>query len=51
MIDLVKAMSGTLKVRAYLKANYPTAFYTVALQWAKDDQIPTLMSEMELRCV
>lgn len=33
---------------AYLKANYPTAFYTVALQWAKDDQIPTLMSEMEL---
>ena len=24
------------------------AFYTIALQWAKDDEIPTLMSEMEL---
>ncbi len=23
----------------YLKANYPTAFfYTIALQWAKDDE-------------
>ena len=34
---------------AWLKANYPTAFYTVALQWADDREIPTLMSEME-RC-
>lgn len=32
---------------AYLKANYPTAFYTVALQWADDKEIPALMSEME----
>lgn len=32
---------------AYLKAKYPTAFYTVALQWADDDELITLMSEME----
>lgn len=32
---------------AWLKANYPTAFYTVALQWADDKEIPALMSEME----
>ncbi len=32
---------------AWLKANYPTAFYTVALQWADDKEIPLLMSEME----
>ncbi|KAA6302900.1 MAG: DNA polymerase III subunit alpha [Candidatus Ordinivivax streblomastigis] len=31
---------------AWLKANYPTAFYTVALQWADDKEIPMLMSEM-----
>lgn len=33
---------------AWLKANYPTAFYTIALQWADDKEIPLLMSEMEL---
>lgn len=32
---------------AWLKTNYPSAFYTIALQWAKDDEIPLLMSEME----
>lgn len=32
---------------AWLKANYPSAFYTVALQWADDKEIPLLMSEME----
>lgn len=32
---------------AWLKTNYPTAFYTVALQWADDKEIPALMSEME----
>jgi DNA polymerase-3 subunit alpha len=32
---------------AWLKANYPTAFYTVALQWCEDKEIPLLMSEME----
>lgn len=42
------AYAVTAYAGAYLKANYPTAFYTVALQWAKDEQIPTLMSEMEL---
>lgn len=42
------AYAVTAYAGAYLKANYPTAFYTVALQWAKDDQIPALMSEMEL---
>lgn len=42
------AYAVTAYAGAYLKANYPTAFYTVALQCAKDDQIPTLMSEMEL---
>lgn len=42
------AYAVTAYAGAFLKANYPTAFYTIALQWAKDDEIPTLMSEMEL---
>ena len=42
------AYAVTAYAGAYLKANYPTAFYTIALQWAGDDEIPTLMSEMEL---
>lgn len=41
------AYAITAYVGAYLKANYPTAFYTVALQWADDKEIPALMSEME----
>ena len=41
------AYAITAYVGAYLKANFPTAFYTVALQWADDKEIPTLMSEME----
>lgn len=32
---------------AWLKANYPTAFYTIALQWADDKELPLIMSEME----
>lgn len=32
---------------AYFKAFYPTAFYTVALEWAKDNEIVAVMSEME----
>lgn len=32
---------------AYLKAHYPVPFYTVALQWADDDELVPLMSEME----
>jgi len=42
------AYSLTSYCGAWLKANYPTAFYTVALQWAEDKEIPLLMSEMEL---
>lgn len=41
------AYAITAYVGAYLKANYPTVFYTVALQWADDKEIPLLMSEME----
>lgn len=41
------AYAVTSYVGAYLKAHYPTAFYTVALQWADDKEIPMLMSEME----
>lgn len=37
----------TAYVGAYLKANFPTAFYTVALQWAEDKELVTLMGEME----
>ena len=33
---------------AWLKANYPLAFYTVALQWANEKDIASLMFEMEL---
>lgn len=42
------AYAVTAYAGAYLKANYPTAFYTVALQWADDDEVPALMSEMEM---
>lgn len=41
------AYAVTSYTGAWLKANYPTAFYTVALQWADDKEIPALMSEME----
>lgn len=41
------AYALTAYAGAWLKANYPSAFYTVALQWASDEEIPTLMSEME----
>jgi DNA polymerase-3 subunit alpha len=43
------AYAITSYVGAYLKALFPTAFYTVALQWADDDDIPAIMTEME-RC-
>lgn len=42
------AYALTAYAGAWLKANYPSAFYTVALQWADDKEIPPLMSEMEL---
>lgn len=41
------AYALTAYVGAWLKANYPTAFYTTALEFADDDEIPSLMSEME----
>lgn len=41
------AYAATAYAGAWLKANYPVAFYTVALQWADDSEIVTLMGEME----
>lgn len=41
------AYAVTSYVGAWLKANYPTAFYTVALQWADEKELVPLMSEME----
>lgn len=41
------AYAITSYVGAWLKANYPAAFYTVALQWADEKEIVSLMSEME----
>lgn len=40
------AYALTAYIGAWYKANYPTAFYTVALKYAKDENIPTLMYEM-----
>lgn len=41
------AYGVTAYVGAWLKAKYPTAFYTVALQWAGEEEITDLMKEME----
>lgn len=41
------AYAVTAYAGAWLKVHYPTAFYTVALQWADDNELITLMSEME----
>lgn len=41
------AYAITSYVGAWLKANYSTAFYTIALQWADDKELPLIMSEME----
>lgn len=41
------AYAVTSYLGAWLKANYPTVFFNVALQWADDKEIPMLMSEME----
>lgn len=41
------AYAITAYVGAWLKANYPTAFYTVALQWAdSDEELTKIMGEM-----
>lgn len=41
------AYALTAYLGAWYKANYPTAFYTVALEYAKDENISVLMAEME----
>jgi DNA polymerase-3 subunit alpha len=41
------AYAVTSYVGAYLKANFPTAFYTVSLQWADEKDLVALMGEME----
>lgn len=41
------AYAVTSYVGGWLKVNYPTAFYTVALQWADDNEIVSLVGEME----
>lgn len=41
------AYAATAYAGGWLKANYPVAFYTVALQWADDDEIAAIMGEME----
>lgn len=41
------AYAATAYAGGWLKANYPVAFYTVALQWADDDEIVSIMGEME----
>ena len=42
------AYSVTSYIGAYLKANYPMAFYTVSLEWADDDEIAGLITEMDI---
>lgn len=37
----------TAYASAYLKAKYPTAFYTVSLEHADDDEVAAIISEME----
>lgn len=41
------AYAVTAYAGAYLKAHYPTPFYTIALQWADNDELVLLMGEME----
>lgn len=41
------AYALTAYAGAWLKTNYPVAFYTVALQWVNEKDIPSLMREME----
>ncbi len=41
------AYAVTSYIGAYLKAQFPTAFYTVALEWADDKELVPIMSEME----
>lgn len=41
------AYAVTAYAGAWLKVHYPTAFYTIALQWADDNELVALMGEME----
>lgn len=41
------AYAVTAYAGAWLKVHYPTAFYTVALQWADDNELVAIMGEME----
>lgn len=41
------AYAVTAYAGAWLKVHFPLAFYTVALQWADDDELVALMGEME----
>lgn len=41
------AYAITSYLGAWLKTNYATAFYTIALQYADDKELPLIMSEME----
>ena len=40
------AYAITSYASAYLKAHYPTAFFTTSLEWAESDEIARIMSEM-----
>ena len=40
------AYAATAYAGAWLKVHYPTVFYTVALEWADDKEIVTIMGEM-----
>jgi len=40
------AYGVTAYVGAYIKVNYPIAFYTVLLKWANEEDIPAIMAEM-----
>ncbi len=41
------AYAVTSYIGAWLKAKYPTAFYTVALEWADEKELVPIMSEMQ----
>lgn len=41
------AYAVTSYIGGWLKANFPVAFYTVALEWADDKELVPIMSEME----
>lgn len=41
------AYAVTSYIGGWLKANFPVAFYTVALEWADDKELMPIMSEME----